>query len=187
MEHIIRGVRDAVAHESWYSALALALMLPDACGRIELPGHGVGARYRAWTNTYFGPYVTPDGQPYLTGGELYDLRNRFLHQGAFTLTAQAPADPDDAQAMFEVLNRVVPVVAVGDFDIVPARRMTSTTGTVPERRTDYFVAVRDLCEWICRAVEDWLVHARADARMAPLIDGMDRIMWMEMNGVLTPL
>ena len=48
----VSAVRDALARENWYAALALALTLPDICADLEKPKRGVGTRYTQWWNTY---------------------------------------------------------------------------------------------------------------------------------------
>ena len=35
----------SLATENWYAALALALVIPDICGRLENPEMGSGERY----------------------------------------------------------------------------------------------------------------------------------------------
>jgi len=183
MDHLVAGVRNAIQKECWYPALSLALTLPDACAAIERPGNGItGDRYSAWADTYFAPYVTADGRSFLTGRELYRLRCRFLHQAEFWLTDQAPKDQDRGKAMFEVLNEVV--LYVCELDVVPARGMTEAA-TV--RRTSYLVAVKDLCEWICRATEEWLRHARGNAAFSAAIDSRSRIMRMHLDASRTPV
>lgn len=180
MEHLIDDVRAAVEAECWYSALTLALILPDACARIERPREGVGARYAAWADSYFAPYLTPDDRAYMTGRELYRLRCAFLHEADLWLSDDAPQHPDAGVAMFEVLNEVALFVA--DGGVVPARGMVETL----ERRTaTYSVGVDELCEWICLATEDWLQHARADVTLAAAIDRCRRITRFNPDGTMT--
>jgi hypothetical protein len=45
MEHLIDDVRRAADAQCWYSALTLALVLPDACAKIDRPGQTVATRY----------------------------------------------------------------------------------------------------------------------------------------------
>jgi hypothetical protein len=183
MEHLIVGIRDAVAKECWYPALTAALALPDTCATITQPGRrNSGARYIRWIGTYFERYVTPDARAFLTGRELYDLRCRFVHEGELRLSDDEPQHPNTAEAMFEVLNEVL--LFVCETDLVPARGMgQSTTG----RRTTYTVAVKDLCEWICRAADDWLQDARRDPTVAARLERLPRIMRLHLDGRRTPV
>lgn len=167
MEHLIAGVRDAVAKESWYGALALALALPDACSAIESPGRGrAKVRYATWANKFVTNYTRDqNGHPFLTGDELYLVRCAFLHQGDFAVDDESPQAADDSKAMFEVLNHVR--FFVSDLEVVPARGLSIAA---PTRTTSYSVGVVDLCEWICRAAEDWLAEARTNSATAEAIE-----------------
>lgn len=183
MQHLVVGVRDAVRKECWYPALALALVVPDACAAIERPGTGItGDRYSEWVDRYFAPYVVAGGIPFLTGRELYALRCRFLHQAELWVNDREPRDPDRARAMFEVLNEFV--LYVCELDVVPSRNMTETATS---RTTSYSVAVRDLCEWICLAAEAWLSVARSNVAMAAAIAESSRITRMHLDGMRTPI
>lgn len=73
----VSAVRDALARENWYAALALALTLPDICADLEKPKRGVGARYTQWWNTYLSRKYNGA----LSGDDCYKLRCTFLHQG----------------------------------------------------------------------------------------------------------
>lgn len=140
MEHLIRGVRDAVENPSWYAATALALMLPDAYAAVEEPGRG-GAKQRyirwaeRWTQTFF---TAPTGKVFLSAAELYRLRCAFLHEGDFVTSSEAPQAADDSTAMFEVLNQVT-LYDDGKIGVVPTRNMMKsgsdrTTGRLSRRR-----------------------------------------------------
>jgi hypothetical protein len=126
MEHLVEGVGDAIAKESWYAAVTLALVLPDACAVIEHPLAHVGARYQAWANTYLVPHVTAGGRSYLTGRELYRLRCVFLHEADLRVSDDVPQHPDNGVAMFEVLNEVG--LLVSESDVVPCRGLATLPG-----------------------------------------------------------
>ena len=87
MQHLIDGIRDAVAKQSWYAALALALVVPDACAAIDDPNARPVARYMAWVDRYLAAHVT---QPHFSAEELYRLRCAFLHEGDFALDPPHP-------------------------------------------------------------------------------------------------
>jgi hypothetical protein len=66
MEHLVHGVRDAIDKKSWYPAVALALMLPDACAAVDQPNARGGHRYRTWVDRYVTKhFCDPNGKPYL--------------------------------------------------------------------------------------------------------------------------
>ncbi len=167
MEHLIRGVRDAVQKKSWYAATALALVLPDACGAVEQPGRGQSAgRYVRWADRWTSSYFSnPEGKVFVSGHDLFALRCAFLHEGDFMTNPDVPQATDDSSAMFEVLNRVTFYGA--DVPVVPARTMTKGGS---ERTTGYGIGVAEFCEWICAAVESWLAHARTNSTLAGRLD-----------------
>ncbi len=72
----------------FFSALALALTLPDICGMVEFPNKGVAERYIGWYDKYLGKYMSHGkndlgvDNPWLSGEVIYNLRNTYLHQGS---------------------------------------------------------------------------------------------------------
>ena len=163
MEHLVRGVRDAVSKESWYAAVALALTLPDTCGAIEDPGPGKSKRRStAWFDANAAEHFrSAAGEQFLTGAEYYLLRCAFLHEGDFDVA------PDErATSILSVLNRVQ--LTVSNREMVPARQMAGS-------ETSYRLPVKKLCEWICLAVEEWLPVARQDPAKAARIDELGKI------------
>ena len=85
IEQIVSEIRMALSHELYLSALALALTLPDTCGKAEYPDEDHnGVRYRNWCSQYVitdrcdSPYGYD--MPYLNEEIIYSLRNSLLHQ-----------------------------------------------------------------------------------------------------------
>ena len=90
---IINEIESSLRNENFIAALALALTLPDICGKAEFPDEKrVGHRYIKWFNDYVGKYEKPpksndgkntefDDMPYMSGEIIYSLRCCFLHQG----------------------------------------------------------------------------------------------------------
>lgn len=71
-----------------YSALGVALTLPDICGNIAYPETGVGNRYKKWYENYVSPKsaIKPeDGFNSVDGEVCYKLRCAYLHSGNFNL------------------------------------------------------------------------------------------------------
>lgn len=49
IDRIVHEIRMALSHELYLSALALALTLPDTCGKAEYPNEDYnGVRYKNW-------------------------------------------------------------------------------------------------------------------------------------------
>ena len=95
INRIIKEIESSLKNENFMAALALALTLPDICGKAEFPTDGNGSRYIKWFDNYIGKYEKPpelyessnpskainDNMPYVSGEIIYSLRNCFLHQG----------------------------------------------------------------------------------------------------------
>ena len=88
LKRLIDEINTALEHDCYFAALALALTLPDICGKAEYPEAGVTKRYIDWYNetvryTQKCPSIhnQETSMPYLSGEVVYNLRNSFLHQG----------------------------------------------------------------------------------------------------------
>lgn len=86
VDKIIADIDTSLKSGAYLAALALALTLPDICGKAEYPDKDTGPRYKSWYNEY----VTDTGKsddiygkdmPYFSGEVAYQLRCNFLHQG----------------------------------------------------------------------------------------------------------
>ena len=79
----VKDIMNALKKRSYFSALALALALPDMCGAVEYPNESVSERYIKWYQEHVEPWVKKEGKdnPDLSGEVVYNLRNTFLHQG----------------------------------------------------------------------------------------------------------
>ena len=82
---LIDDMNKALDNDCFFSALSLALTLPDICGKAKYPTDGNKKRYIAWYDEYVGAYEQCPGEegkmPYLSGEVVYQLRCSFLHQG----------------------------------------------------------------------------------------------------------
>lgn len=87
----VNDIKCSLQNKCYFSALSLALTLPDICGRIEYPNKTVGEHYIEWYDKYIGNFLEAnqkelaDGNPWLSGEVIYNLRNTFLHQGSPTI------------------------------------------------------------------------------------------------------
>lgn len=84
---LIEEINKSLSHNLYFSALSLALTLPDICGKAEFPGTGSTTRYKKWYDEYIGQYEKSakiDGvpeMPYLSGEIVYNFRSSLFHQG----------------------------------------------------------------------------------------------------------
>lgn len=102
---IIREIESALKNEEFLAALALALTLPDICGKAEYPNEkNVGIRYKTWFDDNVGKYEKPplskdgkktefDDMPYMSGEIIYSLRCCFLHQGTPNIEEEKIHEP----------------------------------------------------------------------------------------------
>ena len=87
INRITDEMKKCVENECFIAALALALTLPDTCGKAEYPQeNSTKKRYIDWYDKYVGFYEKPPSvhskdMPYSSGEVVYSLRNHMLHQG----------------------------------------------------------------------------------------------------------
>jgi hypothetical protein len=93
MNSFFESVERSLATDNWHAALAVSLMIPDVCAKME-HGRTSGARYQAWFNDYVKPkYVKclpkPIGEhTFLSGGDCYAFRCSLLHEGSDDISGQ---------------------------------------------------------------------------------------------------
>jgi len=153
IDRIISEVRMALSHELYLSALALALTLPDTCGKAEYPNEKAnGVRYKNWCSQYVitdrrdSPYGYD--MPYLNEEIIYSLRNSLLHQSTPNVEASKIHETRCQVDKFELVisgdnsaNGDLSMVAYGkDMQIV---------------RRELKVYVSHLCFIICTAAEKY--------------------------------
>ena len=88
---LIEDMNRALDHDCYFAAFAIALTMPDICGKAKYPNEkSTKKRYIDWYNEYVGQYEKcPKNEadadevemPYLSGEVVYSLRCSFLHQG----------------------------------------------------------------------------------------------------------
>ena len=82
IEVYVKDIQNALKNHSYFSALSLALTLPDICGMAEFPNKRVGERYIAFYDKFIKNSETSAKAPYLSGEIVYNLRNTYMHQGS---------------------------------------------------------------------------------------------------------
>lgn len=77
----VNDILHALENRCYFSALALALALPDICGAAEFSDDTpVAKRYIGWYDKYVFPNTSAkkdEAAPALTGELVYNLRNTF--------------------------------------------------------------------------------------------------------------
>lgn len=87
VNQIVDEIEKCLDNECFFAALALALTLPDTCGKAEYPNAKNKERYINWFDKYIGKYEKIPRKskqepelPYLSGEIVYQLRCCLLHQ-----------------------------------------------------------------------------------------------------------
>lgn len=125
--------------DCYLAALAIALMLPDICGKAEYPTeNSVAKRYIGWFDEYIGKYEKPpkaDDMPYLSGEVIYNLRNSFLHQGTPNIDINKIKQEQNKIDIFELI-----IEKKNKFDIY-----TDSGVLLNKKLRIYRVNIRRLC------------------------------------------
>jgi hypothetical protein len=95
MDSFLGSVESALADGNWYAALAVSLILPDICGKLQYPASRSAQRYTRWFDGFVrAKYTRRSGPPggeehvFLTGADCYALRCAYLHEGKADITEQ---------------------------------------------------------------------------------------------------
>jgi len=131
----LNSIRADVKHESWFAALALALMLPDICGKLQWPEEQkTGKRYAKWWADNFGiTYQYGSPSDYVTGDEMWQLRCAYLHEGSS-----------------ELQNHKTELSAV-----IEKFQFTISRDHLKKEGNTVWLDVQTFCENMCKQVEDW--------------------------------
>jgi hypothetical protein len=163
MKHFVETVRNAVEQENWYAALAVALTLPDICGKLETPQEPSSQRYIGWYRFNLEPGYTrklgdAKDHVFLSGEDCYVLRCAFLHAGDMDIRAE---NVSQALARFQ-------------FVVPPDHESwhMNQYGLVLQLQVDLF------CEEMCQAVEAWLLRVFGDAAIQARINSLPTIKGM---------
>ena len=150
---LISDINRALEKECYFAALALALTLPDICGKAAYNNLGVGERYKTWCKKFVCEQEKPssphgDDMPYLSDEILYSLRNSFLHQGT----------PDiDVRKINEERCKVDKFALIlTDSDSInggTARVSYGANLRIVER--EQTISIRHICTILCKATEKY--------------------------------
>jgi hypothetical protein len=152
MQNFLDATRTAVGTNNWHAALALALTMPDICGRLENPQLRSEARFTDWFDRFllkrYQAQLGPDRRlhTFLCAADCYALRCAYLHQGEFGI------DDQRAQQALDSFRFTMPPQGGG------MAHMNQYRGAL-QLQIDIF------CEHVCSAVEEWRAAVRGDANV----------------------
>ena len=154
LEIIIADLDKALKNGCLFSALAIALTIPDICGKAKYNDLKTGERYRKWFDEYIGECEKEgatnhgdskyEGMPYLSGELVYKLRCAFLHSGG--------ANIENKYDDFKLGNFVLRVEKKNDFDIYVDE---ASLGGI-KYESEYIVNVRRLCCMLLWSAQSFL-------------------------------
>ena len=157
---LISDINKARENECYFAALALALTLPDVCGKAEYPTLKNGDRYKRWYDEHVGTYekcscewCQKHPMPYLSGEIIYSLRNALLHQGTPGIDGRKIKDPVN-----QVDEFILVLEKKNEFDIYSdASSVTSVwDGNEKQELTrTYRVNVQRLCFILTRVAQEY--------------------------------
>lgn len=151
---LIDDMNRALDHNCYFASFAIALTLPDICGKAKYPNErSTKKRYIDWYNEYVGQYEKcPKNEehpedvemPYLSGEVVYSLRCSFLHQGNPNIE-NAKIDDDACK-----VNRFTLLIQKkNEFDSYSDTASVTRQGADPKAMEEtercYEVNIRRLC------------------------------------------
>jgi hypothetical protein len=148
MKRFTDAVVRSVETQNWFSAIALALTLPDICGALETPREQNGVRYKRWFKQWMEPtysVVIPVIGPhvFLSADNCWALRCSYLHAG------NGEIRPGNIQSALESFHFIEP----------PHNGRTihmNKVGEVLQLQVDKF------CDEMIAAVEEWQGYVAGD-------------------------
>lgn len=163
INRIIKEINQCMDCDCLLAGLALALTLPDICGKAEYPSFKVGERYTRWYDENVGITEKPPKSaqsdtemPYLSGEIVYSLRCQFLHQGTPNIEIERIKEDackiDDFTLLLQKKN---------SLDIYSDSAAVFSCGADPDGKNpthqlrSYEVNVRRLCMILCACAEGY--------------------------------
>ena len=154
IEQYVKDIRRALKDKCYFSALSLALALPDICGRVEFPNKSVTEGYTGWFDRFIGEQMARESlsghTPYLSGEVVYNLRNTFLHQGSPVIVGEKVKEHCNQMDRF--------ILILGDGTVIHSIAMTVNTHEAIVRTL--YVDVTYLCTCICDSAERYYAANR---------------------------
>lgn len=143
----IHDIKRSLENGCYFSALALALTLPDICGMAEFPNETSVARYIEWYDKYLGIFMAQGKDlngvenPWLSGEIIYNLRNTFLHTGSPNVMG------DKVKEEANQIDRFI--LVLGDSTVIWDSTIAVDVGHGKVKFKAIIVDVTYLCKNIC--------------------------------------
>ena len=145
LEFFIADIKKALDNDCYFSALALALTLPDICGRIKYPDEkSVSKRYKKWFHEYVWNGQSENNQIKFDENICYKLRCSLLHEGNNKL--------DSKKNKIKGFALVIEPKNIYDLYVDSARITRDENNQINGRYIN--VQVRNICKLIINGVEN---------------------------------
>ncbi len=148
IERYVKDIKCSLKHKCYFSALSLALALPDMCGMAEYPEEqSVSKRYMDWYDKYLGAFLEQGhknlsvGNPWMSGEIVYNLRNTYLHQGSPNVNSTKVKEETNRLDRF--------IVVIGDGTVVWDSSLNLDFGHGNVFYKAIIVDITYLCENLC--------------------------------------
>ena len=156
INNIINDIKSSLDHNLYFSALALSLVLPDACAKAEYPNEKRNAmRYKKWYKEYIGDSIyDSEDLPNITEEVAYNLRCCFLHEG--NPNVESKTGIDKFELLFQEKDNSPDSEELEDGTTLINCKYWDVLGTDNStNQKDYKINVRAFCEKICERVTDY--------------------------------
>ena len=162
----INEIEYAIGNKMYQSALALALTLPDICGKAEMPSAQVGMRYRAWFNKHVASLYMPKcilgmedpNRRIMTGDICYALRCSYLHSGNDDIGNKGrEAIISEYDTDHTITYKLILTIDADDNDGIEC----NTDNSTKEREYIVRINIPKMCCKICEATRAY-IHSHGD-------------------------
>lgn len=147
----VNNIKCSLKNKCYFSALSLALTLPDICGVGEYPNKSVTERYIGWYDKYLGDFMAygkddlGGNNPWLSGEVVYNLRNTFFHQGNPGIASSKVKE--EANQLDEF------ILMLGDGTVLQTLTLNIEAGTQETERITYRKIIVDVT-YLCDSISD---------------------------------
>lgn len=141
----IKDIKNCLKNDNLWGALALALILPDICGKVE---DNNKLRYIRWYDKYVTgekPSKYPDDVPFINGDLIYKLRCAFLHSGS--------NDPFDKRESKSTLDDFIFAIGTEKCRSCQMDSISITNPDAGKKRVAIEINLRGLCNDIADAAQ----------------------------------
>ncbi len=155
----VMDIRKSLKEKCYFSALSLALTLPDICGMAEYPQKSsVARRYIDWYDKYLGWYMAEGhndlggDNPWLSGEVIYNLRNTYLHQGSPNVIGSKVKKSSNQLDRF--------ILILGDGTVIQQMTLSIDVGHGNLTYKNIIVDITYLCDNLCGCALEYYKNNR---------------------------